>query len=543
MADLNANLILEGTQQALQAEPQAVNNYQSQQLNAQNLASGAMNLQQQRMDMTDNQKLTMAMNGVDAKVGDPDYADKVSAALKTAGVSGKTQLGFQQEMLKTEQSQLQNKQALMGLAETQLKMNSQEQAFVQEQMDKFTYMGGSIMDAYNEQTKDNKNPAAAAQAGVTAGLKVQQMFKDEQDEINGKLANGSMDKKTYTDMMQGLQKAQGIIFQGGKFNPQAMQTVLDQNQQLRAVKKELLSEKDTQSQIKLRDAQAGAAGRQVVVGQDANGNPTYAVVDKGTGNVAQTGEKVAPKPVAGGEMSAAAGELQAAFAKNGVPIPAGLAGFGTAGKTQFFENLIRTSPGETPQQIAQDVKGGKLDTAAAVKEVGVVAQRAAAVTSAMAGIFTPNGEAETVLKAADAAGLSDVKGFNYLTDKAKKALYSNPKWAAYKTAHGELVASMAQVFSRGGASSVHAQEEAAHMFPENSSKDEIEAQLAVSRQVADSIVHSDERVLTALKEGKPLGDILVPKKDGAKTDDTPSANTPAPAAAATSTTKPTVSNW
>ncbi len=337
---------------------------------------------------------------------------------------------------------------------------------------------------------------------------------------------------------QQAQQLKAKVFPGGTFSFSAFDAAYQQTKGAQAI----IDAQKTKAITAKDQAEAATAGTQLVPVQstDASGNTTttYAVVDRKTGRTIDTGDKVGAKPGAGGANATPTQrglEVQAQMALQGVPIPAGVTGIGASGKAQFFNTLANQYPDKSPTEIAQLARSGKLDMVAATKEVTTAAGKAASTAGAVVSIFGPGGEAETVIKSAQEAGLSDLKGANWGEQQWRK-FTSDPKWAGYVSANKELVSSMAQVFSRGGASSVHAQEEAASMFPLNSSIDEIKQQLATSRKIAAAVERGNESVIEAIKAGKPLSDIIA----GATTGASGSSNTAAPKTTASGAT---VSSW
>ena len=212
-------------------------------------------------------------------------------------------------------------------------------------------------------------------------------------------------------------------------------------------------------------------------------------------------------------MSDRSQQLQAQMAVLGVGIPPGLTGFSPAAKNQFFNILEKQNPDKTPTEIANDIRSGKLDMTAAIKETQQAAGRVAQVAGTAAAIFAPKtaqnpggGISAQLLDAATATGLSDIKLENMAQNQAAK-IRNNPSWAKYQELHGELVQEMGVVLSKGQPS-VHGGEEAAKMFPLVSTQSELRAQLAAAESVAKSVEGGNSAVLEAIKNHRPLSEVI-----------------------------------
>jgi hypothetical protein len=423
---------------------------------------------------------------------------------------------LQQSMLKSKSEQLVQENQTLTLKENYLKLDQAKREAYDKQLD------GALGDM------SDIDAAWKASGGNIALMttKVNAHLKEEVD--SGKITP------------QQAAALQAKVLPKGSFDYGVFSQAYKQTQQAataRDVAKQELDAKAKEADIRRTNVETANAGKQVVSGYETVTNPdgtttskpTIQIVDRGTGKILDTGVGAVQKGPGGTNvpLSDRASQLQAALTELGVPIPTGVSGTGTAAKAQLFETLVKAHPDKSPMEIAQMVRSGKLDMTAAGKEVAVAATKAAATAGSVASIFGPKGEAETVLAAAEKAGLSDVKSKNWTQDQWSK-VYNSPDWAAYKNAHKELVSSMAAVFSRGGASSVNAQNEAEEMFPVNSSIDEIKARLAVSRQVAAAVERGNTAVIDAIKGGKPLADVIA------------GADSNAPSA---TTSGASVSNW
>jgi hypothetical protein len=214
-----------------------------------------------------------------------------------------------------------------------------------------------------------------------------------------------------------------------------------------------------------------------------------------------------------------ADEIQNSFALNGVPLPQGVTPYGKE-KAKFWAALAADPryKDKSPEEISMLAKTGKLDTVAAVKETTQAAGRVAQVAGASTSIFQSGGIADQLFDAAKETGLPNVKLATQSKDALSK-IYSNPKWSKYKELQGELVAEMGVVISKANPT-VNGAQEAKAMFPLVSSQAELKEQLDAARKVSGAIEKGNQTVLDAIKNRKPLSDILsAADQDGGKKED------------------------
>jgi hypothetical protein len=509
---------------------QSIDSAQKEKLNQQAITMNSLDIQQKQNDLSNNDKLTATLQDLKNRgisTNDPRYTDELQAGLASRGADGKFQLEIAKGSIDREGKQIDNQIKATNQIDNILKLDADKKA--------------AVVSAQEQAIKDMQGLQAIRQAGASDETTYTFLSTHLDDEIKAgvkdPLTGKPMDAQTKDTLMK-------FAFPDGKtFNQKGFddhyQNILEVNQGVKDAMASEQAAKDKQAAEIKRLQQEGQDKYQVVPvqGTDENGKATqtYATIDKETGKVVDTGAKVAPKGGAGANATPTKRglEVQAQMALLGVPVPQGVTGIGASGKAQFFNTLADQYPDKTPTEIAQLAKSGKLDMTASTKEINTAAGKAASTAGAVVSIFGPGGEAESVLSAAKAAGLSDLKGANW-TEQQWRKFTSDPKWAGYVSANKELVSSMAQVFSRGGASSVHAQEEAETMFPLNSSIDELQQQLATSRKIAAAVEKGNESVIEAIKAGKPLSEIIAGANSGT------GSNSTAPKATASGAT---VSSW
>jgi hypothetical protein len=163
---------------------------------------------------------------------------------------------------------------------------------------------------------------------------------------------------------------------------------------------------------------------------------------------------------AGGPENA---QLLAAFAAASVPLPQGMRS--KAVLQQTLKGLRERYPDKTNDEIVQSVKSGTIDMKVAMTEASKLATREAAIAPVEKSINQPGGFLDQAEKAINDVNFPPFKK----KAEAEKWMMDNrmdPKLSAYKARIGELRAEYSQVLAKGGATSVHAQEESAKVVPE-----------------------------------------------------------------------------
>jgi len=131
VAELDPNIILagqfkaSGVTDAVQAGQQIAGNQQK-------LQAGAMANYQTRQDISDDQRLTAALRTVDPN--SPTYNEDVVKAAHVSGVSGKTLLDLQKNMLSQKNQQLDSQIKSQTIADNYLKLNEEQRAAFDKQI-------------------------------------------------------------------------------------------------------------------------------------------------------------------------------------------------------------------------------------------------------------------------------------------------------------------------------------------------------------------------------------------------------------------------
>lgn len=167
-------------------------------------------------------------------------------------------------------------------------------------------------------------------------------------------------------------------------------------------------------------------------------------------------EKIAQE--AGSPENAA---LAAALADKGVDIK------GYRGKQLqlVLTGLIAKHPTMTNDEIADHVKSGQIDMRVATTEATKLSAREASIAPVEKSINQPGGFLDQAEKAVNDIGLPNSKIGAEVEYRAMEQR-GDPKLSAYKTRVAELRAEYSIVLAKGGATSVHSQEEAAKVVPD-----------------------------------------------------------------------------
>ena len=459
------------------------------------LQSDVMALQDQKSDQSDQQKLTTAMSSVNPN--SPNYADDVLKAATAGGMSGKGLLNLQQNLYVQQGNALKIQQQKLQISDTVGKMSDDQMARVGNIVDGFHSHLEPLVNDWDSLGAKQNDPTQKALFASRRDASIREF----QDQVNDYVQKGVIDPKTAQTMLAPMLKEIGT-----PYNPELTQQEYDKSSAFKAA----MDAKKQQAQVKEDEARAATTGKQIVTTYGDDQKPHISVVDLKNNSVTDTGAVGVTKGSGAGgtgsPMSQRASDIQAQFALQQVPIPSGVTGIGAQGKSQFFEALSRQMPNASPAEIAQAARSGKLDMVAATKEVQTAAGRASQVAGTSVAVFSKDGIADQLQDAAKKTGLSDLK-LSTMGKDALSKVYANPDWAKFKEVHGEFTQEMGVILSKGSPS-VHGAEEADRMFPMVSSQSELDSQLKQAKQVAQSVESGNEAVIQAIKDHKPLAEVL-----------------------------------
>lgn len=496
---------------------------QRAEMNQQTIDSNAIAVKEQHADFNDQKKLSGIMRTLDPN--SPTYEQDLFSSAAKSGVGAKELLQLKQNVYTQKGMLLEQEAKKVNINQTVQKMQDDQFTQYEKRVDSLNGSLGTIVGQYEgASSAQRKDPNFLGTLQTQRNLEYKQQVDSQRGFAIDKLVAGNKLPSTIKDMDEDKQIE--VLHQLAQKGDPDARNFLKDAAKWQQLSKTPFSIEQVRSQFEgsTTGKEAAAARRADAMAKAAIENHLVPVVRPDPNDPSKTvtvyerasdaaGDKVGAKPGAGGAgspvtMSSRASDIQDAFAINGVKLPAGVTPYGKD-KAKFWESLATNDKYKdmTPEEIAKKARGGALDVAAATKETQVAAGRAAAVAGSVASIFGPNGEADTIMETAKDAGLSDAKMLNEAR-KVGASFWNSPKYSSYVNANKELVSSMASVFSRGGASSVHAQEEAQGMFPLNTTIDELKGRLATSRKIAIAVENGNELVIKSIQEGKSLSEII-----------------------------------
>lgn len=127
--------------------------------------------------------------------------------------------------------------------------------------------------------------------------------------------------------------------------------------------------------------------------------------------------------------------------------------------------LIAKHPGKTNDEIADGIKSGQIDMRVATTEATKLSAREASIAPVEKSINQSGGFLDQAEKAVNDVSLPNSKIGAEVEYRAMEQR-GDPKLSAYKTRVAELRAEYSIVLAKGGATSVHSQEEAAKVVPD-----------------------------------------------------------------------------
>lgn len=315
MAELDSSIITQATsaQQAkekpisyadlVETGQQIKSNQQKLTLGSQAIEMGDINIQQARMEMGDNAKLTAVLKDLasaNISSSDPQYADKVQAGLQKLGVDAKFQLEIKKGLLDTENKQVDMQYKQVQTADAVLKMDAtKREQYLTSQEDSIKDLQG-IEEVYKASGNDSN---------VTKTYISNHLDEEIKNGVKGP------DGKPITPQIK--EQIMKLAFPDGKtFNEEGFKQQLELTKGANKIVKERLAVEEQERQKAAADleqkkaqaqkerAEALAAGRQVtpiqVTDPESNTTSTHiAVTDKATGKTVDTGAIAAPKGTSG----------------------------------------------------------------------------------------------------------------------------------------------------------------------------------------------------------------------------------------------------
>lgn len=210
------------------------------------------------------------------------------------------------------------------------------------------------------------------------------------------------------------------------------------------------------------------------------------------------------------ELGDPAGDWQSKFryllSKEQIPLPLGTRSM--AARTQFMADAQKNNAGRTPEEVVADMKAGLIGIKGELTEAGVVARREGNIATAQTALVQPGGVYDQLAEAAGKVDFGSSKVKNAIRKGLQEHIYASPEIQAYVTKLEDARAELGTVLSRSGQLTDVARAQAAHALPDTASLGEIKAAIQASREVGSAVMNSNTLVMKALKEGKPIEEVL-----------------------------------
>lgn len=208
----------------------------------------------------------------------------------------------------------------------------------------------------------------------------------------------------------------------------------------------------------------------------------------------------------GDETGDKASKLSYLLARDSIQLPGGSRS--AIMRNQIIADAIKNNPGRTAEEIASDFKSGYVGMKGTLTEAGVVARREGNISSAQTSLVQPGGVYDQLIDAASAVDFGDSKVVNAVRKGLQTHVYASPQIQAYVTKLEEARGELGTVLSRSGQLTDVARAQAAHALPDTASLGEIKAAVKASREVGAAVMSGNTLVMKALKDGKPIEEVL-----------------------------------
>jgi hypothetical protein len=190
----------------------------------------------------------------------------------------------------------------------------------------------------------------------------------------------------------------------------------------------------------------------------------------------------------------------------GIPLPAGSRSAKVL--NTVFNSLADRYPNDTPEAIVARIRSGEIDMKVAGSEAQLLGRKEAGVAGALTALTDKGGFFEQLDTAAKKINFGDSKTLNDLRLAAQGKVVANPDIVAYRNKLEDTKAELVQVLSRSGVPTESVRRQANDMFHLDMSYGELQAAMKASKEVAQSVLSGNEKVIAALKSGKSLSDVL-----------------------------------
>ncbi len=208
----------------------------------------------------------------------------------------------------------------------------------------------------------------------------------------------------------------------------------------------------------------------------------------------------------GAPMSERAAAILAEATAAGIPLPAG----SRSGKVlnAVFNSIAERYPNDDPKAIVARIRSGEIDMKTAGAEATLLGRKEAGVAGALTSLTQPGGFYEQLDAAAKKINFGDSKTKNDLRLAMQGKVVANPDIVAYRNKMEDTKSELVQVLSRTGVPTESVRRQADDMFSLNMSYGELQSAMKASKEIAQAVLSGNEKVIEAVRSGKPLSEVV-----------------------------------
>ncbi len=204
----------------------------------------------------------------------------------------------------------------------------------------------------------------------------------------------------------------------------------------------------------------------------------------------------------GGSLTERAKELQSELTIQGVALPQGLRSAKML--TQNLNNIVEQHPDKSAAELTAMIRSGTLDMKAATSEAVQVAKREGNIGASAKALTEKGGLYDQLDAAAAKVNLGDSKMLSSIRLGLQKHVYANDDIRRYVTVLEDTRADLTNVLARTGQATETVRTQAINMFPDNMKLSELRTAIDASKKVTAAVMSGNEKVMEALKAGKPI---------------------------------------
>jgi hypothetical protein len=214
----------------------------------------------------------------------------------------------------------------------------------------------------------------------------------------------------------------------------------------------------------------------------------------------------------GGKDAGKVDAVYAAMADTGVSFPSGMRS--VKAQRDTIQGLLAAHPDDSPAQIAERVRSGKLGLSGAQTELNTVARREGSSAAAINALNRDGGLYDQLLETGKKIDFGSAKFKNSFDLWKQGAVVADPDISEYINTLADTRAEFASVLARGGQVTDSVRIASEHAFPDKMSNEELQRNVERSKKIAESIQSGNTSVADAIIKGKSLDEALKDDKGG-----------------------------